>query len=96
MPWHASVLQAAEFLNDLFKKGELKVHTIKGYKLAIAATLAQRGLNVGTNPYNCGLVNSFYMDRPLEVNLVPRWDLTLVLNTLTKLPFELRDIASVN
>ena len=70
MPWHSSVKQIAEFLNDLFKKGDLIICTIEEYKSAIAATLKARGMNMGTDPYICGLMNSFYTDRPVEVNLV--------------------------
>ena len=40
-PCHVSVQQITEFLNDLFKKRALKVHTIKGYKSAIEAILKQ-------------------------------------------------------
>ena len=49
----------------------MKVHTIEGYKSAIAATIKQIGVNA--DPYICGLVNNFYMGRPVEVSLVPRW-----------------------
>ena len=87
LPWHATVQQIAEFLHDLFKKGDLKVCTIEGYKLAIAATLKARGINVGTEPHICGIIISFYTERPVEINLVPYWDLTVVLDAFTKLPF---------
>ena len=75
-PWHATVQQIAEFLHDLFKKGDLKVHMIEGYKSAITATLKARGMNVGTEPHICRLISSFYMDRlaGIKINLVPRWD----------------------
>ena len=55
MPWHVTLQQIAEFLHDLFIKGDLKVHTIEGYKLAIAATLKARGMNVSTEPHISGL-----------------------------------------
>ena len=67
----------------------MKVCTIEGYKSAIAATQA-RGMNVGTEPHICGLISSFYTDR--QINLVPRWDLTVVLVAFTKSPFEPRDL----
>ena len=54
---------------------KLKVRMIEGYKSAIAATLKARGMNVGTDPSICGLINRFY-----------RWDLTLVLDAFTKSP----------
>ena len=86
-PWHATVQQIAKFLQDLFKKGELKVRMIEGYKLAIAATLKARGVNVGTEPHICRLISSFYTDRPVEINLVLLWDLTIVLDAFTKSTF---------
>ena len=59
------------------------------------AIVKLRGINVGMNPHICRLVNSFYTDRPVQPNLIPPWDLTVVLNALTKSPFEPRDVASV-
>ena len=51
-PWHVTVQQQiAEFLHDLFIKGDLRVSTIEGYKLAIVATLKARAMNVGTGPH---------------------------------------------
>ena len=78
-----------QFLHDIFQHGKLKVD--EGYKLAIAATL-KRGMNVGAGPYTCRLI---YTDRPVEPNMVPRWDLTVVLDAFTKSPFEPYDMASV-
>ena len=51
---------------------------------------------MGTDPHICWLINNFYMDRPVEPNLVPPWDLAVVLNALNKSPFEPRDMASVD
>ena len=75
LPWHATVQHIVKFLYDLFQQGNLKVRTIEGYKSAIAATLKARGMNVGTDPHICGLISSFYIDRLVEPNLVPCWDL---------------------
>ena len=50
--------QIAQFLNNLFAKGDLKVHSMEEYKSAIAATLKTRGVNVGTDPYIFELVSS--------------------------------------
>ena len=61
---------------------------IEGYKSAIAATLKPGGANVGSDPHLCVLVNIFYTDRPVERNLVLHWDLAVVLDALTKSPFE--------
>ena len=47
---------------------------MKGYKSAIVATLKQEVWM--WDPYICRLLNNFYMDTPVEVSLVPSWDLT--------------------
>ena len=90
-----TIQQMAEFLHDLFQKGDLKLRTIERYKSAIAATLKARGVNVGTKPHIYRLISNFYTDRPVEINLVPSLDLTIVLDALTKLPFGLQDMASI-
>ena len=73
----------------------MKVCPIEGYKSAIAATIKARGIKVGTDPHICGLVSSFYSDKLVEPNLVPRGKLTVVLDAFTKLSFEPPDLASV-
>ena len=73
----------------------MKVSMIEGYKSAIAATLKTGGMNVGTDQHLCGLVYSFYTDRPVGSNLALRWDLLVVLDALTKSPFERCVMASV-
>ena len=76
--------------------GNVKVPTIEGYKSAISATLKSGNMNVGKNPHLCKLIDSFYADRPVERNLTPRWDLAIVLSSLTKSPFERRDMALID
>ena len=61
---------------------------IEGYKSAIAASLMSRVKSVEKDPFLCGLINSFCTVRPVELNLVPHWDLSVLLNVLTK--FSLR------
>ena len=85
MPFDLSVSSVfGEALPALVEKagevGDLKVRTLEGYRSAIVGTLKAKAVNVGTDSYICGLVNSFYSDRPVEMNLVPSWDLTIVLN----------------
>ena len=93
--WQATVQQIAEFLHHLYQQGKLRVCTIDGFKSAVVASLKSRAKSVGKDPYLCGLINSFYTDRPVELNLVPRWDLSVVLNTLTKSPLEPHDMSSI-
>ena len=50
---------------------------------------------MGSDPYLSSLIASFYVDRPVEQNVVPAWDLALVLSALIKHPFEAKDMGTV-
>ena len=94
-PWRSSVQQISEFLLHLYKGGNLKVRTIEGYRAAISSSLKLSGVAVGTNSFLSDLIASFYIDRPIERNLIPQWDLSVVLDALTRHPFESRDMNSI-
>ena len=72
----------------------MKVSTIEGYKSAILATFKTRGQSLDLDPYLCGLVNSFYTNRPVECNLVPHWDLSVVLGAIT--PFAPKNMVTID
>ena len=93
--WKASTQQIADFLLQLFNGGKLKVRTIEGYRDAISSSLKLRGRMVGTDPHLSGLIASFYTDRPVELNLIPQWDLLVILDALTKHPFHSKDMSSI-
>ena len=95
-PWKSSIQLIADFLLSLFEEGRLKVRTIEGYRAAISASLKLKGRQVGSDPYLSSLVASFYVDRPVERNVVPAWDLSLVLGALILSPFEAKDMSSVS
>ena len=59
-------------------------------------SLKLRGRTVGTDPYLSDLITSFYMDRPVELNLVPQWNLSVVLEALPRHPFESKDMSPVH
>ena len=59
------------------------------------ASLKLSGVAVGTNSFLSDLIASFYIDRPIERNLIPQWDLSVVLDALTRHPFESRDMNSI-
>ena len=92
-----TVQQIVYFLHDLFQQGKLKVNSlIEGYKSAIVATLIKAsGVNVGTDSHICRLIGSFYTDRPVGPDMVPRWDLIVVLDAFTKSPFKPHNMASL-
>ena len=62
--------------------------TIEGYRTAIADTLGNSDLNIGSNTDIARLIASFYRDKPKKSRPLPKWDLALVLHKLTQPPFE--------
>ena len=94
-PWQSSIQLIADFLLHLFEEGKLKVRTIEGYRAAISGSLKLKGLTVGSDPYLSNLIASFYIDRPVEPNWIPQWDLSIVLSALALPPFEIKDMSSV-
>ena len=78
----------ANFLNYLFKEKALKPSTIAGYRTAIADGLGLKGEDVSKSLELNRLLSSFYRDKPVVNRSIPSWDLALVLQALTKRPFE--------
>ena len=79
----------AKFLLYLFEDQNLEVSTIDGYKTAIANHLKIISpLDVSNNENLRDLIRSFYRDRPRNMRTLPHWDLSVVLNALSKPPFE--------
>ena len=67
------VLKAQDQSVEVLRKGgKLKMRTIKGDRAAISLSLKLKGRTVGTDPYLSSPITSFYMDRPVEPNLVPQ------------------------
>ena len=83
-----TVPQVAEFLNYLFTVKNLKPATITGYRTAIADALGSQGEFISKSLELNGLIASFTRDRPKPNRSIPTWDLSLVLLSLTKPPFE--------
>ena len=77
-----------EFLNHLFTVKNLKPVTIAGYRTAIADHLGPFGQEVGKSLHLKRLLASFYRDKPILNRGIPSWDLSLVLMSFTKAPFE--------
>jgi len=72
----------------LFEKG-LAVSSIAGYRATLASALKfHSDLDISHAPELTALFESFKHDRPPAANLVPKWDLDLVLWTLMDKPFE--------
>ena len=62
--------------------------TINGYRTAIVDTLGQAGHHIAQSSDLHWLLSSFHRDRPKSSRNLPKWNLSVVLNELTKAPFE--------
>ena len=59
-----------------------------GYRTAIVDTLGPTAQHVAHNADLHRLLSSFHRDRPKSSRNLPKWNLSVVLNKLTKAPFE--------
>ena len=84
---HPTVPIIAEFFLFLFSEKKLLPQTIEGYRSALSMKL-DADLELGSNKELKRLIQSFYKSRPKTSRHIPSWDLTLVLQALTKAPFE--------
>jgi hypothetical protein len=73
----------------LFENKRCSVSTIKGYRAAISNTLKfSQGSEIGSDPHLADLIKYFELQRPVTRSLTPRWNLSCVLWSLTKTPYE--------
>ena len=84
---HPTVPIIAEFFLFLFSEKKLLPQTIEGYRSALSMKL-DADLELGSNKELKRLIQSFYKSRPKATRHIPSWDLILVLQALTKAPFE--------
>ena len=95
-PARPSVQSIADFLVYLFEEKDLAVSTVKGYRSMLSLTFKfRKGFSkIGSDPVLSELIRSFELARPVSRSLVPKWNLSVVLSSLTKAPFEPLDTAS--
>ena len=94
-PISAPITVIADFLIFLFSEKKCQISTIKGYRSMISNTLKfKTGNRIGSNPVLSELIRSFELQRPVQRSLTPKWDLSWVLVSLQKPPFEPLDKAS--
>ena len=84
---HPTVPIIAEFFLFLFSEKKLLPQTIEGYRSALCMKL-DVDLELGSNKELKRLIQSFYKSKPKASRHIPSLDLTLVLQALTKAPFE--------
>ena len=82
-----SVKQIADFFMYLYQDLNRRPSTIDGYRTAIVDTLGPSGQHIAHNEDH-RLLSSFHRDRPKSSRNLPKWNLSVVLNELTKAPFE--------
>ena len=95
-PGYATAPQVADFLCSLRRDKNLATSTLEGYRTAISRVVkAVSGVDLGKDQDLSSLLSNFARSAALDKSLVPKWDLSLVLLTLTKSPFEPMHIANL-
>ena len=80
--------QISDFFIYLYQDLNRRPSTIDGYRTAIVDTLGPSGQHIAHNEDLHRLLSSFHRDRPKSSRNLPKWNLSVVLNELTKAPFE--------
>ena len=76
------------FLVHLCRDKGLSVSAVKGYRSALNSVFALKGMDLADSRPISMLIRSFSKSvRPEELRL-PAWDVTLVLQSLTRAPYE--------
>ena len=83
-----SVKQVSDFFLYLYQDLNRHPSTIDGYRTAIVDTLDPAGHHMAHNADLHRLLSSFHRDRPKSSRNLPKLNLSVVLNELTKAPFE--------
>ena len=79
----------ADFLVYLFEEEEASTNTIKGYRTALSRTLLYScDEDISNSVVLTDLIKAFERERPMRAVEFPKWDLRLVLEMLSKEPFE--------
>ena len=83
-----SVKQVSDFFMYLYQDLNRRPSTIDGYRMAIVDTFGPAGHHISQSSDIHRLLSSFHSDRPKSSRNLPKWNLSFVLNELTKAPFE--------
>ena len=83
-----SVKQVSDFFMYLYPDLNRRPSTIDGYRTAIVDTLGPAGHHIAQSSDLHRLLSSFHRDRPKSSRNLRKWNLFVVLNELTKAPFE--------
>ena len=83
-----SVKQISDLFMYLYQDLNRRPSTIDGYRTAIVDTLGPTAHRIAHNADLHRLLSSFHRDRPKSSRNLPKRNLSVVLNELTKAPFE--------
>ena len=83
-----SVKQVSDFFMYLYQDLNRRPSTIVGYRTAIVDTMGPAGHHISQNSDLHRLLSSFHRDHPKSSRNLPKWNLSVVLNELTKAPLE--------
>ena len=84
-----TIPRVADYLLYLFSSQKLSPKSIEGHRTAIAHTLKfVCSEDFGKDTRLTALIHSFFRERPKSLNSTPPWDLSVVLQALSKAPFE--------
>ena len=93
-PWWLSqtlvAAQIAAFLYEIFDTHGLSPQTIQGYRSCIASVLSGTGMAAAVQAKTISvMIMSLELQRPRLTPVLPQWDLGIVLEALSKPPYEL-------
>ena len=80
--------EVSDFFMYLYQDLNRHPSTIDGYRTVIVDTLGPAGLLISESSELNRLLSSFHRDRLKSSRNLPTWNLSVVLNELTKAPFE--------
>ena len=83
-----SVKQISDIFMYLYQDLNRRPSTIDGYRTAIVDTLGPTAQHIAHNADLHRLLSSFHRDRPKSSRNLPKWNLSVVVNELTKAPFK--------
>ena len=88
-PLDPTAAQIASFLFDLFDTHGLSPQTIKGYRTCLGSVLNRTGkARVVLHRTISDMISSMELQRPRITPVLPQWDLGVVLEALSKSPYE--------
>ena len=88
-PLGPTAAQIAAFLYELFDTRGLSPQTIKGYRSCLASVLSRTGKAAAFQAKTISdMIMSMELQRPRLTRVLPQWDLGIVLEALSKPPYE--------